>query len=346
MATMECVELRAPGGEFAVGERSIPDPGRGEVLVDVAATGVGHTVYNKLYRTDRVGEAQVPLIPGHELVGTAVEVGDDVSHVSEGDLVTAYYYLCCGHCAACVAGREAWCEQGRDQIGVEVDGGYAEYIALPGPSVVDLPPGLDPVGATVITDALGTPYHICSSRAEVEPGDRVLVLGAGGGVGIHFVQMARAFGAEVTAVDQGEAKLQACAEAGAAHLVDTTERSVADDAQERGVDYDVIADFTGVDGLVAEALDTLALGGRFVNLTTVLDGPVEVTPEQLVAREVKVVGSRYCSRDELRRAADLVASGAIEPVVTEVVGLDGVADLLERIVAGEVVGRGAVRPRG
>lgn len=96
--------------------------------------------------------------------------------------------------------------------------------------------------------------------------------------------------------------------------------------------------------LVEEAIWRLAPGGWFVHLTAFADRSFELAPRSLVRRELSVLGSRYCSKDEFSRAAELVADGTIEPVVTEVVDLDGVASLLEQIEGAEHVGRGAVVP--
>lgn len=342
--SMRCLELRERGGELVPGERRVPAIEATDVLIEIEATGVGQTVYNKLYRSDRVSEDRLPLIPGHELVGRVVETGSGVSHVDSGDLVTTHYYLLCGHCQACVSGREQWCENRGGQVGVEVDGGYAEYARIPGASTIKLPEVIDPIDATVVSDAVGTPYHICHRRADIGVGDQIMILGAGGGVGIHLVQMARLFGAEVTAVDISAEKLEAAADAGASHTINTTERSVAQAVEALGIGFDVIADFTGSSVVISDALKTLGRQGRFINLTTVVEEPLSIQPTTLVGREIEVVGSRYCSRAELMKAADLVASNAIEPVIHEVVGLVEIPELLDKIVNGEVVGRGAVCP--
>lgn len=232
------------------------------------------------------------------------------------------------------------CENLRGNVGVDVDGGFAEYVRLPARNVVHLPTDLDAIEATVIPDAIATPFHIADRRAKITPGDDVMILGAGGGVGIHLVQVADYYGGKVTAVDQRNEKLELCTELGASDTIDTEENSIAS----TGRAYDVVVDFTGDMELVSAATDLIAPHGRVVHLTPFQDRTVNLAPRDFVWNEFDVVGSRYCSRSEIRKSAKLVVDGIVKPVVTEVVTLDGVPDLLQRIAAGDHVGRGAVTP--
>lgn len=339
---MDCLRLEAWDGALRTATVERPDVGDRDVLVDVEATGVGLTVARAI-RGELGGDAaDLPRIPGHELVGTVVAVGEGVTSVEPGDFVGAYFYLVCGHCRACRAGRHSLCANNAGFVGVDVDGGFAAYARLPARNAVPIPGSVDPVAASVIPDAVATPYHVADRRAEIAPGDDVLVLGAGGGVGIHMVQVARHFGGEVTAVDRRAEKLDACADLGAARTVNTATESLT--AATAGRTYDAVIDFTGDTALAEAATGTLAPGGRFVHLTAFPDRTVAVAPRSLVRNEIAVLGARYCSLDECSRAADLVADGVVEPVVSEVVDLEGVPALLERIEAGDVVGRGAVTP--
>ena len=341
---MRCLELTEWGGELERTERAVPDVSEGEVLIEVAATGVGLTVSNVMNGDLGDDEADLPRIPGHEVVGRVVETGVGVASPDVDDLVAAYFYLTCDRCDPCLRGHESLCENLDGFVSVDVDGGFAEYVSLPAGNAIPVPDGLSPVDATAIPDAVATPYHVANQRANVEPGDRVLVLGAGGGVGIHLVQMAQYFGGDVTAVDRVAEKLDRCRELGAAHVVDTSERPLSEAVSELGVSYDAVVDFTGSTDLIAEAKAHLAPRGRLVNLTTFPGRSFDLSPREQVLAETEVVGSRYCSKYELRRAAALVADGVIDPVVTEVVEMDDVPDLLDRIRSEEVVGRGAMVP--
>ena len=339
--SMRCLRIDEWGGELQLRETDVPEPAPNDVLVEVEATSVGRSVANVIAGNMDDDPGLLPRIPGHEVVGTVADAGEGVTHVEVGDSVTAFFHIACGHCRYCQEGHDPLCENHAGWISAHTDGGYAEYANLPAGNVIQIPDGLDPVEATVIPDAVATPYHVANFSGGVEPGDDVMVIGAGGGVGIHMVQVAQYFGGEVTAVDIDDDKLDACERLGATTVINAAEESI--EAAADGT-YDVVIDFVGDTDALEESLGLIAPHGRLVNLTTFPGRTMDLAPRTTVLNEIQIVGSRYCSKYELRRAAELVAEGEIEPVISEVVGFDGVADLLDRIVDNEVLGRGAMTP--
>jgi D-arabinose 1-dehydrogenase-like Zn-dependent alcohol dehydrogenase len=334
--------LHAWGGPLVYGEHRDPAPGPGEVLVAVRACGVGLTVVN--YMGGRLGRPDpLPRVPGHEFTGVVAAVGAGVTSVAPGDRVMSYFYLTCGRCEWCRAGREPLCRHHGGYVGVHRDGGYAELACLPEANVLPLPDGVSFVEGTVIPDAVATPYHVCAARAAVRVGDGVLIVGAAGGVGIHMVQMARLFGGRVVAVDRDDAKLEHCRRVGAAGTVNLR----APDAQARaraalGGDAAVAIDLVGSRDTLEWAFNLLGTGGRMVMLTTFEGAGLDVVPRRMVMGELAVLGSRYCSRADVLAAGRLVADGRITPVISEVRPLAGVETLHERLRAGTLLGRGAV----
>lgn len=341
---MACLQATSWAGDLELTETEVPAVAEGEVVVSVEATSVGLTVNNAIHGGLGDDRGNLPRVPGHEIIGRVEELGDGVEGLATGDLVGAYFYLTCGQCDACLASHEPLCENHRGYVGVDIDGGYAEYTRLPARNAIKLPAELDPVAASAVPDAIATPYHVANQRAAIGAGDDVMVLGAGGGVGIHLVQMAQYFGGDVTAVDQRAEKLERCADLGAVQTIDTREEPVTEAARARDGGFDAIIDFTGAQALVEEAMGTLAPRGRFVHLTAFHGQTSEIVPRDLVRGEQAVLGSRYCSRYEFRRSAELVADGHIEPIVTAVVDLPDVPELLKTIASGDHVGRGAVVP--
>ena len=188
-------------------------------------------------------------------------VGAGVKGLAVGDAVTAYYYLNCGHCRWCLGNVEPLCINTGGNVGVSnATAATAEYVKLPAHIFIKLPEGLDykahPAEIGVITDALATPYKVLK-RARVKPGETVAVFGAGGGLGIHQVMMAKWARARVIAVDVAAAKFAACRKAGADEVVDASAGNVVEALLEltHGQGIDVAVDYVS-------AAATLEAGAR------------------------------------------------------------------------------------
>lgn len=338
---MRAQVLHAWGDALVYEEVAVPEVGAGEAVVRVEACGVGLTVLNYMNGNQGRRVELLPRIPGHELVGSVVETGAGVTTPRVGERVMAYFYLACGGCDYCRLAHEPLCRHLLGNVGVARDGGYAEFCVLPAFNLLPVPAGISPIEATAIPDAIATPLHV-SRRAGIGPGDRVMVMGAGGGVGVHMTQMARLFGARVVGVDVGAAKLAAAREAGAASVLDFTAADPRAALSALGDPVTVAVDLVGAPATLAFCLDVLDRCGRLVVLTTFPGVTTAVAPRRLVHDEISVLGSRYASRWEVSRAAELVAERRIRPVVSEVVPLERVGDLHTRLRARTLIGRGAI----
>lgn len=338
---MKALRLTRWGGPLEPTEAPDPEPADGEVLVRVEACGVGLTVLNCLRGDLGDDPGDLPRIPGHELVGTVVEVGPGVDPGRVGERVAAYFYLFCGRCRRCLAGEESVCERLRGFVGVQRDGGYAELATLPARNAITLPPALDPVPATTIPDAVATSVHV-AGRAGLRPGDRVAVIAAAGGVGVHLVQVARAYGADVAGLEVGAAKLAHLRDELGVAAVESSDFGRAALPDGWSGRADVVIDLLGTSASLRWGLEHLADGGRLVTLTTFRGVEVGVSPRELVFGQLSVVGSRYASRHELVAAARLVADGRVAPMVGRRADSDGVEAIHEDLRAGSLLGRGAL----
>lgn len=341
---MQALVLKGPAQPFELTRVPDPVPGPGEAVARVYACGSGLTIQH--VKAGRIAAA-FPLIIGHEITGEIVEIGAGVRGLAVGDAVTAYYYLNCGHCRSCLSNLEPLCENSGGNVGRNCDGGYAQYIKLPAHIFIKLPPALDHKAHAaeigVVTDALATPYKVLR-RARVQPGETVAVFGAGGGVGIHQVMLAKWAQARVIAIDIARSKLEACHKAGADHVLDPAAGDVAAALREltdgRGVD--VAIDYVSATSTLEAAIGALGPRGRMVTLGGA-GRTFSASSLDLMLNEQELLGSRYVTRSEILETLELVARREVWPVVSEIRPMaqaEVLHDLLER---GEVTGRAALR---
>jgi propanol-preferring alcohol dehydrogenase len=340
---MKAMVLTGPNRPFELREVPDPVPGPGEAVARVIACGAGLTIQHvKAGRR----QAQFPRIIGHEITAEIVAVGAGVTSLRIGDPVTAYFYLSCGHCRWCLANLEPLCVNAGGNVGIECDGGYAEYIRLPAHIFLRLPDGLDyrrhPAETGVITDALATPYKVLA-RARIKAGETVAVLGAGGGLGIHQVMMAKWARARVIAVDTAAAKLDACRKAGADETVDASSGDVAEALLDhtRGEGVDVAIDYVSSRATLEAGAKALGRRGRLVTLGGA-GQRFELAARDLLMKEQEILGSRYVTRREVLDALDLVARGEVWPLVTDIRPLAEAEAVHARVERGEVTGRAAL----
>ncbi len=340
---MRAMVARGWNEPFRLEELPDPVPGPGEAVMKVRAAGVGLTLL--VMRTGVFG-GETPRIMGHELAGDVVAVGDGVSNVRVGDRCAVYFYLTCGHCRRCRGGRETLCENHGGYVGVHVDGGFADYVRLPAGNFLPLPHGLGYEAAAIAADAVNTNWHCMRERARINPHDDVLLVGAGGGVGVHGVQVAKAFGARVIAADISDEKLAFAREWGADEVVNV--RSVPDLAAEvrrltDGKGADAAVDYVGRDETLQGCIESLGTGGRAVAIGTRAGGNAAIVRSvDLVLTEKTVTGSRHSSRAELLETMEVMARGAIRPAIGRRLPFTDVESLLDDLSAERLLGRGAL----
>ena len=343
---MKALVLKGPNAPFEMSE--VPDPvaGPGEAVARVFACGSGLTIQH--VKAGRL-PVQFPRIIGHEITGEIVQTGAGVKCVAVGDPVTAYAYLNCGHCRWCLSNLEPLCENtggGTGMVGMACDGGYAQYIKLPAHVFLKLPDGVDykahPAEIGVVTDALATPYKVLG-RAQVKAGETVAVFGAGGGVGIHQLMLAKWARARVIAVDVAPDKFEACRKAGADEVVNASDgdvvRALLDLTHGRGID--VAIDYVSVTSTLEAAAKSLARRGRMVTLGGA-GKSFQVSSFDMLYKEQALLGSRYVTRREILETFDLVARGEIWPIVTDIRPWTEAEAIHARVERGEVIGRAAL----
>ena len=283
---------------------------------------------------------------GHEITGEIVDIGAGIRGLAVGDAVTAYYYLNCGHCRWCLANLEPLCVNTGGNVGIDCDGGYAEYIKLPAHIFIKLQDGLDykkhPAEIGVVTDALATPYKVLA-RARIKPGETVAVFGAGGGLGIHQLMMAKWAGARVIAVDIDANKFAACRKVGADEVVDASAGNVVDALLDltAGRGIDVAIDYVSSTSSLEAGAGALGRRGRLVTLGG-SGQPFRLFARDMLLKEQDILGSRYVTRLETSECFDLVARGEVWPLVSEVRPLAQAEALHARVEAGKVIGRAAL----
>lgn len=343
---MKAVVIRAPGDPSVLKVEDVPEPEvrDGEVLIKVAACGV--CMHDVLVRRGMRSQTSMPLIPGHEVAGTVVKLGPRVTSVKLGDRVASVQRRSvCGNCRQCRSGRESKCP-GREFLGDEgLNGGYAEYVAISEASLVEIPDGVAVESAAITACAVGTELNAIRDIGKVALGETVLVTGAGGGIGIHGVQVARAAGARVVALTTSSDKVAAIVDAGAHHVV-LARRGSDWAGQVRQVvpdGCDVVIDNVGA--LIADAIfGSLAMNGRWVLVGELTDSHMTLDPTALRFRGISILPASSTSREQLRDSLRLVADGIVRPIVTEICALEDAATVHSRMEAGSLFGRVALVP--
>jgi propanol-preferring alcohol dehydrogenase len=287
---------------------------------------------------------------GHEVAGEIVELGSEVRGFSIGQRVTNHFYLTCGQCRYCRGGRETLCTAFQGYVGMACDGGYAEYMVLPARNFVPIPDGVSDVDAAVAADAIATPFHACTKEAQIQPGDNVLVFGAGGGVGIHVVQVAKAAGARVIAVEIGESKLAGAQAAGADDLIDGSRGDVARQVSAltggRGVES--VIDVVAARETLEASVVALAPGGRLVIVgvrpPAVFGDSSKFTLDatMIVLKGIEVRGSRYVTATEIAQTLELLRQKRVRAIVDRTFPLEQAEQVHQMIRENRLVGRVAL----
>jgi NADPH:quinone reductase-like Zn-dependent oxidoreductase len=309
---MKAVRFHEHGGPDVLRYEDAPDPepGPGEVLVRVRACALNHL---DLWNRRGVVRMPLPHIPGADVAGEIVDSSDKAW--APGARVMLQPGLSCGRCEACLEGRDNECP-GYDVLGSKSDGGCAEYVCVPFQNVMALPDSIGFVDAAAFPLTFLTAWHMLVTRAKVRPGEDVLVLGAGSGVGQAAIQVAGIHGARVFATAGTDEKLERARKLGADEAVNHHTHDLGAEirrfTKNRGVD--VVIEHVGM-ATWERSLKCLARGGRLVTCgaTTGFDARIDL--RFLFSRQYTLMGSYMGTKAELVRAAQFFFSGQLRPVV-------------------------------
>jgi propanol-preferring alcohol dehydrogenase len=322
--------LRAFGEPLQLSEMPDPEPSDKRVLIRVRAVGLCGT--DLKITSGAFNDTPLPLIPGHEVAG---EVVADTFDLTAGRRVACYLYDPCGTCAWCLRHQETLCPYSR-RLGFERHGGLAEFISVPRANVLPFSDDLPFEAAAVAMDAVLSPWRALTVRAAVQPGERVVVVGAGG-LGLNGVQIALRVGARVAAVDPVFSHRQLAERLGAEIAVSPQNTRQVVEWADGGAD--VGFESSGTRAGFDSALSCLRAGARLVccGYTPGLDYAVDSV--HLVLGELTILGSRAGTREDARAALRAVEDGAVKPQIMEILPLEEINQALETLRSGGTLGR-------
>lgn len=317
-----------------------PTVGVNSVLVRVRACALNH-----LDIWVRKGLPGIPLphIPGSDIAGEIVRVGETVTNVRIGEKVLLQPGVSCGKCERCLAGNDSQCRQ-YTLLGQGIDGGCAEYVAAPASNAVPIPHGVSFEEAAAFPLVFLTAWHMLFTRAKLVPAETVLILGAGSGVGSAAIQLAKTAGARVIATAGSEAKLAKARELGADEVIDHSRQKISVEVKRLtgGNGVHVVMEHIG-QATWEESLRSLGVAGRLVTCgaTTGYEGRIDI--RHLFVKQLTILGSFMGGKAELFPPLELLSRGLVKPVIDVVMRLEKCAEAHRRLEGREQFGKIVLR---
>lgn len=313
---MKAVTFNQHGGPDVLNLADVADPqiSANEVLIEVRACALNHL---DVWVRGGMPGIQIPLphILGNDIAGIVREAGELVSWVRAGDEVMVHPGVSCGHCAECLAGHDNMCDD-YDILGYRRDGGYAELVAVPGRNVIPKPKNLTWPEAAALPLVTLTAWHMLVARAQVQPGEDVLVHAAGSGVGSVGIQIAKLRGARVIATASSDSKLARARELGADETVNYSNadwpKQIKRLTNGRGVD--VVFEHTG-EATWPGSILSLKRGGRLATCGATSGFDARTDLRHVFYRHLTILGSMMGSKADLLAAMKFIESGQIRAVV-------------------------------
>jgi 6-hydroxycyclohex-1-ene-1-carbonyl-CoA dehydrogenase len=307
---MRAAVFHGPEQPLRLEEWPDPKPGERDILIKVVACGLCHSDLHYIDHGVKTFKTP-PLILGHEASGIVVEAGSQVTTFKAGDRVLVPPVLPCKQCRNCRSGRENACEK-LVMFGNDIDGAWAEYLVAPAAECFQLPVDIPLAEASIISDAVTTPFHGVRNRARVQGGETVVIYGCGG-IGLNAVQVAAMLGAIVYAVDVVDEKLEWACRLGATDVINA--RAVPDvpKAVRRltGGGADVAVEAIGNPKTQEQAFASLRAGGRLLLMGFNAD-TMALNAGRLTYREIEVIGTLGCRPVDFPIVIDLVRLGKLQ----------------------------------
>jgi NADPH:quinone reductase-like Zn-dependent oxidoreductase len=340
---MKAVRIHEFGGPEVLRYEDVPDPKArpDQVLVRVRACALNHI---DLWIRAGLPGVELPHILGSDIAGEIVEVGEFITNFKAGQRVLLAPMHFCNHCARCVAGLQNQCPE-FTALGNRVDGGNCELIAVPAVNVIPIPDSLDFNQAASVPLVFLTAWHMLVGRAAIRPGQTVLVLGAGSGVGIAAIQVAKLFNARVITTAGDEKKLEKARELGADHGINHYQQKISQEVRK-------LTDKEGVHIVIEhvgaatwdESVKCLKPGGILVTCGATTGPNVGFDLRFLFSRQLSLLGSYMGTMGELYEVLGHVFAGRLKPVVDRTFPLRDVRTAHEYLEKSQMFGKVVLNP--
>ena len=342
---MKAAAFEQHGGPEVLKYVDAPEPviRAGDVLVRVHACALNHL---DLWVRGGLPNVPIPLphIPGSDVAGEVAKIGADVTTVRVGQKVVLAPGVTCGKCPACLAGLDNRCRQFTN-LGYMIDGGCAEFVRAPEVNCFPYPENLSFEEASAVPLVFQTAWHMLVTKAELQPGEDVLILGAGSGVGTAAIQIAKFFGARVITTASTDEKLDKARQLGADHTINHKTQKIRDEVRritgKRGVD--VVFEHVGT-ATWEDSIASLALAGRLVTCGATTGYDAKIDLRFLFSRQLSLLGSYMGTKNEFRTVLKLVAAGKLKPVIDRTFPLAEAAAAHTYLESGQQFGKVVLKP--
>jgi len=315
----------------------MPSVGARDVKVKIQTCSICHTDMQFIDQ-GMAPNMKPPIILGHEIAGIIEEIGADVKKFKAGDRVVLPATITCNNCLACKSWNETHCENIK-RIGIDCNGGFAEYIVVPDFHPYRLPYEYSFEAGSLMSNVLVGAYHVVFDRINIRAGEKVVIFGCGG-FGLSILQMAKLRDAQVTMVDIFDWKLKEAEKLGADHILNSNKVDICEEAviETVGGKPDIVIETIGAPRTLLQSMNALKKGGRLV-LCGLTDNALPFLIGRIIGNEISLIGAAGAPRRKIPEIIHLLEDGKIslDNMVTKRFDLEHINEAINTLRMGQTI---------